>query len=167
MGNNLELSFIEPYPERLNSLMYGDDRGATEIQVASVQSVDPVIFTSLEENDILFVDSSHIAKIGSDVLHIIYKILPLLRRGVIIHFHDILWPFEYPKEWFEQGRAWNEAYFLRAFLQFNPAFEILYFNSFMEIHHADAMRQSLPLALKPPSSAETLGNSSLWLRKVL
>jgi hypothetical protein len=125
------------------------------------------IFRSLNENEILFIDSSHVAKTHSDVLHILFDILPLLKKGVLIHFHDILWPFEYPKIWLDQGRAWNEAYFLRAFLQYNKSFEILYFNSFMEFHHNDFLRGNLALMVKTPSSEITPGNASLWIRKAL
>ena len=120
----------------------------------------------MRENDILFVDSSHVAKTQSDVVHLLFKILPSLNKGVIIHFHDILWPFEYPRLWLDDGRAWNEAYFLRAFLQFNSAFRILYFNSMMENRLSDFLRSTMPLAMKTPSSRLTPGNTSLWIRKV-
>jgi predicted O-methyltransferase YrrM len=165
LAQELELTIIEPHPDRLYALLSEKDRASCKIQVAPVQAVDVRIFALLEENDILFVDSSHVGKIQSDVLHIIFRILPMLKRGVIVHFHDIIWPFEYPRYWLEHGRAWNEAYLLRAFLQFNTAFEILYFNSFMAIHHSKALQERMPLVLRPSSSHETVGNSSLWLRK--
>ena len=128
--------------------------------------VSESLFADLQENDFLFVDSSHVAKVHSDVAHIVFKVLPTLRAGVIVHFHDVPWPFEYPKSWFEYGRAWNEAYFLRAFLQHNSSFRVLYFNSMMEIHHEQFVRRELPLALTAPSSTLTPGNTSLWLRRV-
>ncbi len=164
-GGNIHFTFVEPFPERLHSLLSESDRNQCRIEANTAQRVDPSRFRQLEENDILFIDSSHVGKIGSDVLHLIFNILPLLKKGVIIHFHDVLWPFEYPETWLEQGKAWNEAYYLRAFLQYNSAFEIVYFNSFMEIHHRPAVQRLMPKALKTPSRPETMGNSSLWLRK--
>jgi predicted O-methyltransferase YrrM len=161
----VEFTFIEPRPERLYSLLSQTDRKRCRIETQPVQEIDRRVFDSLEENDILFVDSSHIGRIHSDVLHLLFNILPRLRAGVIVHFHDIAWPFEYPEHWVYAGRAFNEAYFLRAFLQYNSAFEILYFNSFMATHHCEAIRNAMPLVLGVPSTKETEGNVSLWLRK--
>lgn len=164
-GGRVAFTFIDPYPERLLGLLTEKDRQRCAILQKSVLDVPLEVFRSLEENDILFIDSSHVAKTHSDVLHLIFQVLPILKKGVVIHFHDILWPFEYPAIWLDDGRAWNEAYFLRAFLQYNAAFEILYFNAFMEAHHAAFLRQRLPAMLKTPSCKVTPGNTSLWLRK--
>lgn len=166
MDKRIGFTFIEPFPDRLFELLAPEDKEKARIEVNPVQEVEESVFTSLEADDILFIDSSHVAKTHSDVVHILFTILPSLKKGVIIHFHDIPWPFEYPKRWLNEGRAWNEAYFLRAFLQNNAAFEILYFNSFMEIHYADLLRETMPKVLKSPTSPVTLGNSSLWLKKV-
>ncbi len=151
-------TFVEPYPERLLELLTQKDSKHNILQ-RQAQDVPLETFRSLSENDILFVDSSHVVKAGSDVAHILFNILPELEPGVIVHFHDIFWRFEYPKEWLLAGRAWNEAYFLRSFLQFNKTFEIMYFNSFMEANHADMLRRKMPLCLMNPSG-------SIWLRKV-
>jgi len=122
------------------------------------QHVPRAIYTELKNNDILFIDSSHVAKVGSDVVFLLTDILPILHRGVIVHIHDIYWPFEYPEDWVLSGRAWNEAYLVKAFLQFNSSFEILLFNSYLTIHHQGIMKQLLPLFM--PN-----GGSSLWIRK--
>ncbi|WP_300016082.1 class I SAM-dependent methyltransferase [Pseudonocardia sp.] len=162
---NLELTFIDPYPERLLGLLSEADRTRCAVLRQPVQEVPDDVFTSLEAGDFLFIDSSHLAKADSDVLHLLFRILPLLRSGVIVHVHDVMWPFEYPSGWLEQGRAWNEAYFLRAFLQYNEAFSIVYFNSYMAHKHAGAVTEALPLAMCAPSARNTMGNASLWLRK--
>jgi len=167
LNKKVEFTFIEPFPDRLFSLLSEEDKKTVRVEIKPVQEVEAQIFTRLEANDILFIDSSHVAKINSDVLHLLFHILPQLKKGVIIHFHDILWPFEYPKDWLEGGRAWNEAYILRAFLQYNPAFEILYFNSYMALHHADFLKKFMNSVLKTPSSKVTPGNTSLWIRKTL
>jgi hypothetical protein len=167
LNKEVDFTFIEPFPDRLLSLLTENDKSKVKVETKPVQEVELSIFSSLEANDILFIDSSHVAKINSDVLHIIFHILPRLKKGVIIHFHDVLWPFEYPKNWLEEGRAWNEAYFLRAFLQNNVSFEILYFNSYMALHHMNMLEKMMPKILKEPTSRVTPGNTSLWLRKLV
>jgi hypothetical protein len=162
----IDFTFIEPFPDRLLSLLRDQDRDRCNILRARIQEVSAGLFANLHENDILFVDSSHVAKTHSDVVHLLFNILPSLNRGVIVHFHDILWPFEYPSAWHDIGRAWNEAYFLRAFLQYNECFRILYFNSMMEIHFGDFLRIKMPLAMKTPSAMLTPGNTSLWICKI-
>jgi predicted O-methyltransferase YrrM len=159
LRDTVHFTFIDPHPDRLLGLLTPRDKEKHVILHKQVQDVPLETFERLSANDILFIDSSHVVKIGSAVNHIMFNILPRLRPGVIVHFHDIFWPFEYPREWFSEGRAWNEAYFLRAFLQYNKAFEITYFNSFMAEHHVDLLRKRMPLCTKEPGS-------SLWLRKI-
>jgi predicted O-methyltransferase YrrM len=159
LDRSIEFTFIEPYPERLFSLFNERDRQTQKVIVDSVQNVELSLFEQLEAGDILFIDSSHVVKVGSDVAHILFEILPHLKPGVIIHIHDIFYGFEYPKSWIKMGFAWNEAYVLRAFLQFNPAFEILYFNSFMGHIYPHQIQQYLPLCL------ENTGGS-IWIQKV-
>lgn len=153
------LTFIEPHSERLRSLVRSDESGGVEILEKPVQDVPASSFEELEAGDVLFVDSSHVTKVGSDVNHLLFEVLPRLQPGVLIHFHDVTWPFEYPERWLAEGRFWNEAYILRAFLQFNPAFEILLFDDYLAHCHAGLLRQTLP------AFPGGLG-ASLWLRRV-
>jgi len=146
-NGELNLTFIEPYPELLHSLLKkGDNRRA--IIPKKVQEVDKNIFCGLEANDILFIDSTHVSKLNSDVNMIIFEILASLQKGVLIHFHDIFWPFEYPKEWVREGRAWNEAYILRAFLEFNESFEIFFFSNYLHKYQHKWIKENMPLYLK-------------------
>jgi hypothetical protein len=165
LDRDTQLAFIDPHPEELESLLRRDDRERCSILPKKVQNVDLAVFTELEANDILFVDSSHVVKIGSDVAWIVFEILPRLKPGVIVHFHDIPYPFEYPLHWLRAGRAWNEAYVLRAFLQFNSEFEIRFFNDFMATFHGDAVRERMPAAMKASSFELTVPASSLWLAR--
>jgi predicted O-methyltransferase YrrM len=158
LDSSIQFTFIEPYPERLLSLLNENDRERHHIFADIAQHVPHTTYTELKNNDILFLDSSHVAKVGSDVVFLLTEILPILQRGVIIHIHDIYWPFEYPEDWVLSGKAWNEAYLVKAFLQFNSSFEILLFNSYLAIHHQDLMKKCLPLFLPD-------GGSSLWIRK--
>jgi hypothetical protein len=98
-------------------------------------------------------------KVDSDVSHLVARILPALQPGVVVHVHDVHYPFEYPRTWVLEGRAWNEAYVLRAFLTYNDAFRILLFNSFLAAFHHDEVVRRLPLL------ADGFG-SSLWLERV-
>lgn len=157
LSNNTRFCFIEPYPERLKSLLKPDDAGSMTMHQQMVQKVDKSVFSDLQKNDILFIDSSHVVKCGSDVNFLVFEVLPLLRPGVYVHFHDVFWPFEYPKAWFKLGRAWNEAYLLRAFLQYNERFEIILFNSYMGHTAKVQLARDMPLFLR-----DTGG--SIWLR---
>lgn len=155
---SIECAFIDPHPELLTSLVGDDERRRLQILPIPLQEVESGWFARLGKGDILFVDSSHVSKIGSDVNHLFFAILPALNDGVYVHFHDVPYPFEYPKEWIFQRRAWNEAYLLRAFLQYNAAFTVEFFNSFVGRFHRDAMARAMPLAMTNPGT-------SLWLRK--
>lgn len=156
--NHISTLFVEPYPALLNSLITDEDRRRIEIVPQRLQDVDLKIFAELRPNDILFVDSTHVSKAGSDVNFLFFEILPVLKSGVFIHIHDVFHPFEYPKEWILGGRSWNEMYLLRAFLQYNAQFEIVFMNTFIECMHEDRIRQNMPLCLKNPGG-------SIWLRK--
>jgi hypothetical protein len=127
--HRLHLTFIEPYPDRLLSLLSAGDLRGVDLKKTLVQDVPLSLFKELQQGDILFIDSSHVSKVGSDVNFLIFNVLPLLNKGVIVHIHDVFYPFEYPYEWFAQGIAWNEAYLLRAFLMFNDSFKVIFFNS--------------------------------------
>lgn len=159
LDRSVGFTFIEPDPDRLLGLLTREDQRRHTIRAQQVQEIALEVFEALDAGDLLFIDSSHVAKAGSDLCYIVFEILPRLRPGVIVHFHDIFWPFEYPEHWIlEEGRMWNEAYVLRSFLQFNEAFEVLYFSSFLAERHADLLRQRMPLGLEGDTS-------SLWLRK--
>jgi len=157
MDDSVHFTFIEPYPELLHSLIKEQDKTHTILGV-KLQEVDKDIFKSLEANDILFVDSTHVSKLGSDVNRIIFEILPTLKPGVLIHFHDIFWPFEYPSDWVQKGFSWNEAYLLRAFLEFNASFEILFFASFLHTYHPTWFQENMPLWLKN-------SGGNIWIRR--
>jgi predicted O-methyltransferase YrrM len=157
-NGEIKFTFIDPYPELLLSLLNASDN-KNSIMVARVQDVDLKIFRSLQENDILFIDSTHVSKLDSDVNTIIFKILPSLNKGVLVHFHDIFWPFDYPKQWIKDGRNWNEAYLLRAFLEYNNNFEIIFFADYMQGKYRSWFQKNMPLCLR-----NTGGN--IWLRKI-
>ena len=98
-ANDLELSFVEPFPIQLNKLISDTDKSNAKIIQKKVQDVDLSVFKALQKNDILFIDSSHVSKTGSDVNYEFFDIIPNLNSGAIIHVHDIFYPFEYSKHW--------------------------------------------------------------------
>jgi hypothetical protein len=155
LGGAARCTFIEPYPELLQELV-GDEQ--LDVRPASVQDVALSLFDELGDGDMLIVDSTHVAKVGSDVNHLLFEVLPRLAPGVLVHVHDVYYGFEYPRTWVYQGRAWNEAYVLRALLMFSTAWEIVFFNSFMAARHPEAFAAGLPAAAASPGS-------SLWLRR--
>ena len=157
--HDVSLTFIDPFPERLRSVLRHNDSARVRIIEAPVQKVDLANFTALEKNDILFIDSTHVVKTGSDVNHEIFNILPYLAEGVLIHFHDIFFPFEYPSEWvLKENRSWNEAYLLRALLMDSDAFEIVFFNDYFQRFYRGEIETTHPSLLKNPGCG-------IWLRK--
>jgi predicted O-methyltransferase YrrM len=155
--NKIDLCFIEPYTERLLSLMSEADKAHTAIIQNDAQSISLEIFQNLKSGDILFIDSTHVVKTGSDVNYILFEILPSLQSGVLIHFHDIFYPFEYPKEWVFKGRNWNEDYFLKALLMYNSSFEIKLFSDYIHKCHKDAFK-NMPLTYMNTGG-------SIWIMK--
>jgi pterin-4a-carbinolamine dehydratase len=158
LGGRTEVTCIEPFPDRLHSLLFARDWGRVRLLQQRVQDVALAEFAALQAGDVLFVDSSHVAKTGSDVVHLVCEVLPRLCSGVLVHCHDVHANFEYDEAWVREGRAWNEAYFLRAFLQHSTAFEIVLHAPTLALHAAELL---LPLM---PRVGENTGGS-LWLRR--
>lgn len=150
---------VEPDPARLWQLIRPDDFGRVELIEQPVQSVPLARFDALRANDILFIDSTHVLKTGSDVHHELFAILPRLASGVLIHFHDIHYPFEYPDDWiFDRRYSWNEVYALRAFLMHNNAYNILFMTSFFATIGQDLVNRTYSqFSINP--------GGSLWLVK--
>lgn len=155
---SIKTTFIEPYPDLLMSLISEEDKKKVNIIPKCLQDVEFSVFQELRANDVLFIDSTHVSKINSDVNRIFFDILPRLASGVYIHFHDIFYPFEYPKNWIYAGIAWNEAYILRAFLQYNDDFRVVFMNTYMEHFFEDMFDKKMPLCLKNKGG-------SIWIRK--
>lgn len=157
--NNLALTFVEPYPQRLNELIRHADRTQCEIIEKNIEDVSDKVAAHLESGDVLFVDTSHVLRIGGDLSRIFNEIIPNVPVGGIVHIHDIFWPFEYPRNVIMTGRLWNESYIARAFLQFNTSFEILFWNDFVAHRYPQQLHRDFPRC------ADDTG-ASLWLRRV-
>jgi predicted O-methyltransferase YrrM len=143
-----DTTFIDPYPERLESLLREGDKRKARVLATKVQEVSLALFSALEAGDLLFIDSSHVVKIGSDLQWLMFDVLPMLAPGVFVHFHDVFYPFEYPRQWIGEGRYWNENYFLRAFLSYNDEWSIYFFNDYVARMFGDFIKTAMPLCVR-------------------
>jgi hypothetical protein len=161
LSDSIHFTFIEPNPDiALGRLLREEDYKNTDVKQSFVQDVDAGVFKTLQENDILLIDNSHVSKTGSDVNYLMTDILPILNKGVLVHIHDIFYPFEYPQEWIlDLKRNWNEIYMVHNFLLFNNGFEIVFFSDFMQQKLKGDYLSEMPLFFKDRPG-------SLWLRKV-
>ncbi len=158
-ANSGELICIEPYPyEELQKL-----QGVSQLIPQKVQAVPRSFFRQLDENDILFIDSSHIVKVGSDVVYLFLEVLPVLRPGVVVHVHDIGFPYwrMQPLACLEDTLFANEVFLVQAFLAFNDVFQILLCSSFLHFDHPEVLKGLFP-RYDPASHMP----SSLWLQRV-
>lgn len=153
-----QVTFIEPFDELLMSVLRPGDLDQVTIVDQGVQHVDPARFEELEAGDVLFIDSTHVVRAGSDVVTDVFEVLPRLAPGVVVHFHDMFHPFEYPAAWIREGRVWTEAYLLRAFLQYNDAFEIMLFPHQLRVLAFDRLQAAWP-------AIDRGTGASLWLRR--
>ena len=137
-----ELITIEPYPA---PFLKKGIPGLTKLLVQPVQSVPLDLFRTMQVNDVLFIDSTHVVSMDSDVLYECLRILPELAPGVLVHFHDIFTPFDYPKKFVMTNLCfWAEQYLLEAFLSFNSAYKVVWSSSAMQQFHPDVLRRTFP-----------------------
>lgn len=140
-GRDFEHICIEPYPEPWLQEIKG-----TRLIRERVETMDASFFEQLGENDILFIDSSHVIRIGGDVEFEYLEVLPRLRSGVLVHAHDIFLPFEYPLEWVRDKKwFWTEQQLLQAFLAFNAEFKVVLALSYLNRHHREALASAAPI----------------------
>ena len=146
---------IEPY-----EAPWLESTGAEVIREL-VERLDPSMFLELDRNDVLFIDSSHMIRPQGDVLFEVLELLPQLRPGVFVHFHDIFTPRDYLREWVvEQRLLWNEQYLVEAFLSCNRSYQIVAALNFLAHRHPEALGRVCPVFAKDRDSREP---GSLWL----
>jgi hypothetical protein len=153
-GSPLTLTAIEPFPK---DYLRAGFPGLSRLVSEPVERVAAALFQELEANDVLFIDSSHVVKLGSDLQHLVLNVVPNLRAGVVVHFHDIYLPYEYPLSWLQDGFYYNESYFLHAFLSGNRDFETMLANHYLDRNYPQALREMFGEPNRP---------SSYWVRKV-
>jgi predicted O-methyltransferase YrrM len=155
LDDSMQLTCIEPYPREF--LARGIP-GVTRLIEKKVQDVELELFFELEAGDVLFIDSSHVAKTGSDVNRIYFDIIPRLRPGVHVHVHDIFLPDDYPREWvITENRSWNEQYLLRALLMYSTRFRVEFASSYAYRKHPERVRRALA-----SNTGAAFGGGSFW-----
>lgn len=165
-GRSMEIRCIEPFAhEKLRSLT------GIHLIEKEVQEVPGSIFEGLGAGDVLFIDSTHSLKIDGDVSYLYLEILPRLNKGVLIHIHDIPFPYNTPfppETWiFERGWPvfWTEAMMLQAFLCHNSAFQIRLSLPLIRFEDEDFIRQSVPnYDQRKGPGPDTF--SSIWLERI-
>ena len=172
-----ELITIDPYPDRFPTQALSD---RVHLIPQTVQNVDLDVFLSLQSGDFLFLDSSHVVGIGSDVVREYLEIVPRVADGVIIHAHDIFIPADYPREAVLHNLAfWSEQYLLQALLMFNPRFEVIWGSSAMQSREPEALEKAFPhwrhsyrnmpnekRLFLPTRDEDRVWPSSFWMRKL-
>jgi hypothetical protein len=154
---------VDPY---LNPVVKNNFGDSIEVCEKPVECVDSSFFKRLQKNDILFIDSSHSVKMGSDVNYLILDILPILQSGVIVHFHDINLPYEYPKVYATNPKFrmfWTESYLLQAFLCCNNQYEILLAMNYLMKEHIDLFHQLFPCYHREEPARIS---GSFWIKKL-
>ena len=160
----LMMDVNELYFDNLNMLLKVDDFKSDKITALKMktQELDINLFNKLERDDILFLDTTHVTKAGSDVNFLLFEVLPTLKSGVHIHFHDIFYPFETPEIWINNGYYWNENFILRAFLQNNDQYKIKIFSD-LAINICKFNKRTI--LYHPYGIGTQYGGASLWLEK--
>jgi len=121
-----------------------------------VQDVPDNVFRELQPGDILFIDSSHQVKPGSDVEFILTRVVPKLPAGVRLHFHDMFLPDEYPAGW--AWRRYNEQNSIKDLL---PRHAVEFSSHWVASRRPDLLQRGVLARLPLVSGAL---ESSLWLR---
>jgi hypothetical protein len=156
-GTAVEYRAFDPYP----GVARPDLPGLTELVSVPAEELPTELFAELGENDLLIVDTTHTVKTGGDVNHVVLDVLPRLGGGVLVHFHDIFLPWEYPRKWVEDyGLYWAEQYLLQAFLSLNEEFEILY------ALYALARRRPSDLRELVPNWRDGAVPGAFWIRRL-
>jgi predicted O-methyltransferase YrrM len=166
-GVKTKLIAIEPFP---NDTIKQGFPGLSELIKTPLEQIDLDLFRSMEANDIVFIDSTHVLKIGGDVKYEYLEIIPRLKKGVIVHSHDIFLPAEYHRRWVVENHwFWTEQYLLQAFLAFNNAFEILWAGQYMARKYFNELIPVFPsyqnTQLKTAETNQSIGSGSLWMRR--
>lgn len=156
LGGDTRITCIEPYPRPF--LATGSQAGRFSLLRQRVQDVDAAVFENLADGDILFIDSSHVCKTGSDVTHLFLNVLPRLAPGVYVHVHDIFLPEDYRRNWvIEDNRSWNEQYLLQALLAENPNFEVIFGSHYAHRRFPDLVLAATGLPIS--------NGGSFWFRR--
>jgi len=160
-GHPAELLVIDPHP---GDTVRKGFRGLGRLVVERVEKVGVELFLKLGAGDILFIDTTHVVKTGSDVCFLYLEVLPRLQPGVLVHIHDIFFPFDYPRQWVvDQRHFFSEQYLLQAFLAHNRDYQVIWCESYMYWKHAGELDAVIPGLSK---RLERTMASSFWMKRI-
>jgi Methyltransferase domain len=155
-NGSTELVCVDPFAD---PVLQEGIPGLTTLIPSRVEELPLDLFLDLKENDVLFIDSSHVARTGGDVTFLFLEVLPRLQLGVVVQVHDVFLPFDYSRDWVVDAlRFWNEQYVLQAFLAFNSAFRVLLANSYLHARYPDVLPNTFP-------TSPWWGGGSLWFQR--
>ncbi len=149
-GLPTELTCVEPYPREF----LRDIAAVGHLRQEKVEHTPMTVFDGLSAGDVLFIDSSHVVKTGSDVVHQLLEVVPRLADGVLVHVHDIFLPEDYPRGWVEAGFGWTEQYLLQAYLVGNARAHVVAMSRWLTLRHPAVVERAFPGA--------STGGSSVW-----
>ena len=139
---------IDPYARHFVREYFDLPRPGCQLVTKPAEEMDLGLFGALEANDILFIDSSHVARFMSDVVYMVLEVLPQLRPGVLVHFHDIYLPYDYPlNRLIENHQFWNEQYLLEAYLGGGGRGKVVFANHLMVRQYPEEIKRAFPRAL--------------------
>lgn len=157
-GAPVEFTTVDPYPSFVLDLK---PKGLTRNIDKGVETLPIDLFEGLEDNDILFIDSTHVIRPGGDVEYEYFHILPRLKKGVWIHIHDVFLPHPYPSNWITHEHIfWNEQQLLAAFLSYNDSFRTQLPLAWL----CDIDLPALQAAI--PGTGATPSPGSFWMRRI-
>jgi predicted O-methyltransferase YrrM len=152
LGLTTQITCIDPMPRRAIEAL-----GVTFVPRVLLAS-DASLTDTLGPGDILFVDSSHLLQPGFDLDIVLNRLLPRLAPGVIVHFHDVFLPYDYPENW--ERRRYNEQNALPALL-IGGGFDLVFASNYAARDMADRFRALCPNF----PTLQTKAGGSLWLVK--
>lgn len=138
-GQGFEITCVEPYPSAPLRALSG-----VTLLAKRVQTVEVDLFETLGAGDLLFIDSSHVVRPGSDVNFLFLEVLPRLRAGTVVHIHDINFPYDYARATLQTFFQWSESSLLQAFLVNNSKARILFCLSMLHYDRPEALRRVFP-----------------------
>lgn len=152
-----EITCIEPYPTRF--LQAAADSGKLRLYQEKVENMSLDTLDLLQAGDLLFIDSTHTLGPAGEVTRIILEMLPRLRKGVYVHFHDIVFPYDYSPWILEKTLFfWHESPLLHAFLCMNPAYRIRASLSMLHHERLEAMTTTF-VDYRPMNMTDGTGGS--------
>jgi hypothetical protein len=169
-GNSTKVAYKAKTEQGLSTILTSiDPRPRAEIDSLAdvvirrpLEEVDLAALPELEEHDILFIDNSHYILPNSDCTVFFMELLPRLKKGVIVHVHDVYLPYDYPQ--FMCDRYYSEQYGLAAFLLANPdRYQPLLPNYFIS-EDAELSAILAPFWEHPVAAKAERHGGSFWLR---